>query len=164
MRQFKDDILPHYRLMWQAAYAVLGDREAAADAVQDCMVKLWDRRHLLGNVGNLRAYCVRVARNEALTSLRDRRSPCVTADATGVEPVTEYDRERVEYADAVSTVSRVIDSMPPSHAEVMRLSSFAGMSNSEISDVTGLSADNVRVILSRGRRKLKSLFEKILDR
>ena len=164
MRQFKDDILPHYRLMWQAAYAVLGDRDAAADAVQDCMVKLWDRRHLLDNVGNLRAYCIRAARNEALTTLRDRRQTGVPPDTPGHEPGSEYDQERVEYADAVTTVSRVIDAMPPTHAEVMRLSSFAGLSNSEISEATGLSPDNVRVILSRGRRKLKLLFEKIFYR
>ncbi|MDE6768460.1 MAG: RNA polymerase subunit sigma-70, partial [Muribaculaceae bacterium] len=45
---------------------------------------------------------------------------------------------------------------------VVMLSAVSGLSNNEIQEVTGLSDDNVRVLLSRGRKKLKQLFANFL--
>ncbi len=38
------------------------------------------------------------------------------------------------------------------------MSAVGGLTNSEIKDATGLTDDNVRVLLSRGRKKLRQLF------
>lgn len=163
-RQFKDDIVPYSRLMWHVAYALLADSEDASDAVQEAMARLWSARNRLAGVDNPRAYCVRTARNIALSMLAGRPPTHDLTDSPDMESASEYDSDRTEMGDAVVIVTRAIDSMPPSQAEVMRLSSFAGLSNSEIADLTGLSPENVRVILSRGCRKLKSMFGKLLER
>ena len=39
--EFKAEILPYYKDMWRMAYAVLGNRDEAADAVQDANLRLW---------------------------------------------------------------------------------------------------------------------------
>ena len=43
----------------------------------------------------------------------------------------------------------------------MRLSAFGGLSNDEIAQATGLDNQNVRALLSRGRRKIKEMFIKL---
>jgi len=55
----------------------------------------------------------------------------------------------------------MIDMLPENQRRVVMLSGIAGLSNSEIKKATGLSDDNVRVLLSRGRKKLRELFSRV---
>ena len=75
--------------------------------------------------------------------------------------VDDSTEKRVDDADAIARLSNVIDRLPASQAEVMRLSAFGGLSNDEIAQATGLDNQNVRALLSRGRRKIKEMFIKL---
>ena len=54
--KFRLTVIPLYKGMYSAAFAILGDKEEAADAVQECMVKLWKNRDILDEVQSLKAY------------------------------------------------------------------------------------------------------------
>lgn len=161
--EFKAEILPYYKDMWRMAYAVLGNRDEAADAVQDAMVRLWSVRDSIPEISNRRSYCVGTARYAALRLIERRKefSPLTEVADTLESPEVVG---RLEASDMTELVKSAFDSMPPTQGEVMRMSSLGGMSNSEIAEATGLSHDNVRVILSRGRKKLKTLFSIHFDR
>ena len=145
------------------AYAVLGNRDEAADAVQDAMVRLWSVRDSMPEISNRRNYCIGAARNASLRLIERRKEYAPLAAIADMADQPEAE-ERLEAGDMTAFVSRAFDSMPPTQGEVMRLSSLSGLSNTEIAEATGLTLDNVRVILSRGRKKLKTLFSKHFDR
>lgn len=157
--QFKSEILPHYESMHRVAVAMLGDSDEASDAVQDCMLKLWRSRDGLDMIINIRAYCIGAIRKTCLSAIEGRINSEKIESVTA-ENDTDVTYDRVEQRDSLEFVTRAIDAMPESHRDVMKLSSFGGLSNSEIADMTGLTAENVRQILSRGRKKLKTLFSK----
>ena len=161
--EFKAEILPYYKDMWRMAYAVLGNRDEAADAVQDAMLRLWSVRDSLPEISNRRSYCIGAVRNASLRLIEGRKefSPLTEIAETSESPEAVG---RLEANEIKDFVSRAFDSMPPTQGEVMRLSSLSGLSNTEIAEATGLTLDNVRVILSRGRKKLKTLFSKHFDR
>lgn len=156
-RQFDIKVLPLHGAMYRLAFFILKDSEAAADALQDAMLRLWQRRDALDSVTNLPAYALSTVRNISV-SLSSRRSDSLDDAATA----TLLSRQSVEddylSAEQLSMVLEAIENLSHSQRTALKLSALQGYSNSEISNATGLSEMNVRTLLSRSRRKLRSLF------
>ena len=110
----------------------------------------------------LYAYALTILRNEsdaedciqeAFTRLWENRGRL-----SEIENVAGYATVTVKNI-ALSMVSR---SRPAFDAiDGSTLNGVGGLSYSEIHHATGLSEDNIRVLLSRGRKKLRELFSKI---
>ena len=148
--QFKQQILPFHAMMYGVAKAILESEDDACDAVQDSMMSLWQKRDSLPSVANLRAYCAASVRNQCMTMVRERavhRQESLEVAPAVVDDSTE---KRVDDADAIARLSNVIDRLPA-----------RGLSNDEIAQATGLDNQNVRALLSRGRRKIKEMFIKL---
>ena len=158
--RFNEDVLPLYADMFRVAVALLGNREEAQDVVQNAMVKLWTIKDKLDEVRSLKAYCYGTVRNACLTRISQARAT-EPVEGLMIEADGSTPHRIVEARDSLRILKQAIDTMPPEQSEVMKLSAYAGMSNPEIADLTGLSETNVRAILSRGRKKLKLLFSKI---
>lgn len=159
--QFKQQILPFHAMMYGVAKAILESEDDACDAVQDSMMSLWQKRDSLPSVANLRAYCAAAVRNQCMTMVRERAAHRQESLEVAPAVVDDSTEKRVDDADAIARLSNVIDRLPASQAEVMRLSAFGGLSNDEIAQATGLDNQNVRTLLSRGRRKIKEMFIKL---
>lgn len=155
---FRRKIIPLYKPMYAAAAAILGDRDEAADAVQDAMERLWQARETLGSVQSLPAYCMTVLRRVAVDRIR-RRRPAEPIDGI-VEPAVPPDCNSGETADIIN---RIIATLPPNQQAVIRLSAFYQRSNDEIAAQTGLSNENVRQLLSRARRRIREIYQKYTE-
>lgn len=158
LERFKSEVTVHYRAMYRVALALLRQPDDAADAVQEAMVRLWDNRGLLDGVADMRAYCCGTVRNEALSRLR-RQSP-VENIGDREAPDTADETDRVEQRDELSRVRAAVDVLPEPQRTVMRMNAYGGCSGREIAEATGLSEANVRAILSRTRRQLRTLFSR----
>lgn len=66
--------------MYRIAYAILADREEAADAVQDALLKLWCSRSVLDTVDSLPSYFNIAVRNAALDIAGRRQTPVQAVD------------------------------------------------------------------------------------
>src|SRR5579864_218313 len=72
---FEAAYFAYRRLLYGAAYKVLGDAGAAEDCVQDVLLRLWQRGHAYTPArGSLRAFLCVCVRNEALSRLRRQRT------------------------------------------------------------------------------------------
>ncbi len=72
--EFKASVLVHSVRMWRMAVTLLHDPEDANDAVQDAVVRLWQRRDSLENAVNIQAYCITSVKRVAIDMLRARQS------------------------------------------------------------------------------------------
>ncbi len=157
--EFKASILPHYMNMYRIAASVMRSGDEAADAVQDAMLKLWDSRDKLKNVADLKAYCLNAVRNVCLNTIQRTKMP--TADETGTDIASDEDvHSNVEWRDSADIVNHAMSRLPADQRYVLRLSAYGGFSNAEIADLLGISQGNVRVLLSRARKRLKELMSK----
>lgn len=166
-RQFNDAFLPLYKPMYGVAVSILADREAAADAVQDAMLSLWDKRNEIDMPRSAKAYALIAVRNKCLSAMRAGRSASQreSTTASGLLPDIEADSradDRAALTTSQQLVASAIDSLSDRIAEVMRLALFGECSNSEIEEITGLSPANVRQCLSRGRKELREILTKLL--
>lgn len=144
--------------LYAVASAILGDAsQEAADAVQEALVKIWKSGKAMAEIKNPEGYSVATVRTVAIDMLRHRHC------AAPIEEV--YDLSSDAPSDPVSEefLEWSVSQLPAVQQEVIRLSAFECLSNEEISQVTGMTADNVRQALSRGRKKLKMLYNKYMQ-
>lgn len=160
---FKKMFLPYHRKLYGVAFRLLENEDDAEDLLQEAYMKLWDKRDALGMVDNPEAFCVTLVRNMCLDLLRSGRY--------------SWSRQRVELTDAlplaapdntaarddVQVVRKLIDGLPPQQRQVVCLRDVQGCPYEEIENVTGLSAVNIRVLLSRARKKIREEYFKLRD-
>ena len=154
--RFEIEILPLYKRIYGMSLAIVGDVDEAADVVQETFALLWARRDSLDRVESAEAYSRAVARNICLKHMQLKRQ-------TGrLDELTDYpsDGPPPDVDIGLGHIRGLIDGLPPGQRRVMVLSVYGGCSNEEIMEITGASADNVRQLLSRARKRIKELYNK----
>ena len=146
-------VTEHHASMVRVAYAITGDAEAAADAVQIAWSIAWRRLGSLRDHGTIRAWLVAIAANEARKGLRRRRERPVLDISTTLEVGAGGDP-----ADRIATVdlARVLRSLAPDDRTLLALRFVAGLDSTEIATQLGISASGVRSRLARLIERLRT--------
>jgi len=160
--RFKNCVMPLHKTLYAYALTILRDESDAQDCIQDAFTRLWENRDRLGKIDNIGAYAMVTVKNIALTMLsRSRNAFSPYGDDPPDIPDSGASPANItEARDDVRQMARLLRELPDNQRKVITLSTMAGLSTSEIKEATGLSEDNVRVLLSRGRKKLRDLFSK----
>lgn len=154
--EFRQQVLPLKRLMFATALKMGIPPDDAADAVQETQIRLWRCRDAIPpDPRELRLYCMAAFRNQCVSAIRRRRE---TVEIETAINLAADETDKTEFRDMMSRVEQLIDTLPRGQATAIRLSGFDGLDTSEIALRTGQTENNVRQLLSRGRRKLKELW------
>lgn len=159
-KRFNEEVMPMHAAMYRVAMALLSDHDEAQDALQDVMVRLWLNRKSMGKMQSVSGYCINAIRNECITRIT-RARPTESIGNVGQSVSDGNPLLDVASKDMEAFMREAIENLPPAQGEVIKLSAFSGLSNSEMADLIGIPEVNVRMLLSRGRKKLKSLFSKL---
>lgn len=161
---FKQQFLPCHPKLYRTAFRLMGNAQDAEDMVQEAYLKLWNKRDELIGILNTEAYCVTLIKNLCYDALRrngveeDGRTP----DELNLSTDTNLARE-VEQKDEANQVCRLIRQLPEQQRRVILLRDVDERSFEEIEQATGLSAINIRVLLSRARKKIREQFNEIMN-
>lgn len=156
--EFRNSIMPLYKQMYACAFVILRDENDAADCLQDSFTKLWETRQRLKELSNPSGYAMTTVRNTALNMVSRKR---IAADSFSeclpeIPDNSSSPSREIEKKDAEREISNILSLLPEQQRKVVELSSIGGLSNPEISKATGFSDENVRVLLSRARKKIKA--------
>lgn len=151
---FRELVNSGYDLYLSFAHALLKDRDAAKDVVQNVFLKLYLHRDRLDARGNLHALLLKSVRFEVANYLRlgfnARRNDTMPDSEGGTTPLQEL------YFDEISSlVQDAIAAMPARRKEVFIMSRFQGRSNAEIAQLTGLSVRTVEKHIELALRELR---------
>jgi RNA polymerase sigma-70 factor (ECF subfamily) len=144
-------------------FRILKDEEETSDALQDLMLKLWNKKDELKRCTNQTAYIIKMAKNHGLDMLKKRRPARIRQNeeykvfnliANETNPET---REKFEH------VHDVIENLPEKFRAIIQYRDIDGFSFDEIKKMTGYEIPYLRVILSRARLKVKQEVEKIYN-
>lgn len=156
-KEFNHIILPLGSNIWSFACNLTNDAAMAEDVTQEVMLKLWDNRKEVSKINNVKAYALKITRNLCLDFIK-KQKPVYDEETMikngGYEPDL---LQQIEDQYTAAAVKKVIDSLPPNQREVMILREIEEMEYEEISQITGLGLNNIRVLLSRGRNKVKEI-------
>ena len=161
---FKQQFLPCHRTLFRVAFQLMGNAQDAEDMVQEAYLKLWNKRGQLNGVLNAEAYSVTLIKNLCYDALRrnqldeDGRAPEELNISADFNIISE-----MEWRDEVNQVQRLISQLPRQQKHVMILRDVNDCSFEEIEQATGLNAVNIRVLLSRARKKIREQFNAIVE-
>lgn len=141
----------HYPLMRTVATRFLEDPEDVSDVLQDAAVSLWQHADTLETAANRKAYILTTLRNLCLSRLKSKRMDIDIEDAPEIAEEDD-DMRDIESRD---TLAVLLSKLSPTQQAVMSISICSGLDTEAIARNLGLSADNVRQIISRARRSLR---------
>ena len=160
-KEFKEAVLPHHSMMLAEAMRLLKNRDEALDCLQDAVTSLWKSRIELAKVSNLKAYCIRTVSNRALEMIRQRH---VSYSEYGKDLQSDVKSDsEVERSENAAILKKAIKLLPENERKVVLMKAINGMSSDEIADAIGLTSNNVRVLLYRGRKRIKDYLKKNMD-
>ena len=160
VKLFNNVILNFTDSFYRFALSILKDTEAAKDAVQDCLAKIWDKRQSLDSLDNPRAWAMKIVRNHCLDILRSHRPLMDIADNPAVAGGEAPDFELL-YQDQQRWYDQTVATLPTKQREIFHLREVEEMSYQEIADVLGLNMSEVKVSLHRARTRARSTLNKV---
>ena len=150
--------MPLQQMLYREAYRMLGDRFEAEDAVQNLYMRLWEQKERLDDLVSPKEYCLRALKNICIDRWRRMRARDEEVDF--VEEISEAnappDTEREE---AEEFIEHFLATLPERQQRVMTMK-MQGNSIEEIAEVTELTEGNVKVMLSRIRKRFRELYYK----
>ena len=159
---FKQVLLPLYPRLQRVALRLLGNTEDAEDMVQEVYMKLWNKRDALPDVKEVEAYCVTMTKNMCIDRLRMAEVEKEDVDEVPTMLAATDDVEvQVERRDAVEQVKQIIETLPEHQQQVITLRDMEDCSFEEIVEQTGLTAVNIRMLLSRARKTIRERLKKL---
>ena len=142
------------------AFSILRDREEAADAVHDVILRSSQRLDQLKDPSRLRPWLFAIARNEVMTRTRqrskrdDREVPDMAAD------LPDHDQGLVR--DELQTlVWEAADALQPRDRELLELS-MQGLEGEELAQALGVKTSHVHVLTSRMRDRMEKAVGSLL--
>lgn len=107
------------------------------------------------------SWLYKIAHNNVLRWYREQSK----GHKVGLEEITELTDTTVDQkGDAIrgeekAEIAKIMDQLEPEEREIVRLKYFEDVSNIEIADIMGISANHVGVKIYRSLKKLKQLLE-----
>jgi RNA polymerase sigma factor (sigma-70 family) len=147
-------ILEHIPRLRRYARALLGDRYAADDLVQDTLERAWNKFHLWRPESDLRAWLFTIMHNVFVNQVRSKRSNIEKAmEELPVVAVRATQSDSLEIAD----VERALRTLPDEQREVLLLVAIEELTYDEASRALGIPIGTVMSRLSRARERMRRL-------
>jgi RNA polymerase sigma-70 factor (ECF subfamily) len=167
VRAFNQLVMLYQTMVYNLAYRILSDPDAAADATQDAFLSAYKGIPKFRG-GSFKAWLLRIVTNACYDQLRRKqRRPTSSLDDLPVEADhTTYLRdpaklpvEIVERHELNKVIQSGISTLPADQRMVLVLSDIQGLSYKEIAQSMGISLGTVKSRLSRGRARLRDYLQ-----
>jgi RNA polymerase sigma-70 factor (ECF subfamily) len=149
IREFLHTAYP--RLVAAVALAC-GSRPAAEDAVQEALLRSWERSEKGQEIDSLEAWVTTVAMNLSRSGLRRLRSERRARTRLAVPRSLEPDAERLD-------VERALSTLPRRQREAVVLRYYLQLDTREIAGALGINEGSVKSTLFRARAALAAALE-----
>lgn len=142
--------------LYRYSLRIVKDEMEAEDVVQEVIIKLWKKKEQFAEINNKEAWCMTLTRNLSIDKTRARKGQ--------TDSIEDYhhvkDRSRDPYAETKSNdmmkhIMELMDELPENQKSVLHLRDIEGYSYKEISEITTLSVDQVKVNLYRARKAMR---------
>jgi RNA polymerase sigma-70 factor (ECF subfamily) len=154
-----DALFRHYSaLVYRFAYSYLKSRPAAEEIVQECFIKIWEKRAQLRDDLPLKGYLFTTAHHAVLNELRrdqhNLRLHGQVAAAAGPASVPN----EVEYQEMEALYQAALERLPPKQREAFLLSRQQGLSYPEIAERQGVSVKTVEAHMVQALKTMRLYF------
>jgi len=158
--EFRNIWLPLSDSLYRVAFYILEDESDAKDAVQDLYIKILSKSPQ--DVKNPRAFAITMLRNMCIDRIRAAKKMFTlqcSEDAPGMDFIAN-EPDIMATREKLRRVLAIIEGLPDKQREVVRQRILEHREYAEISASTGLSENNLRVLLSMARKRIRQEYER----
>lgn len=159
-KHFDTYIMPASQKMYRYALSILGDADVASDVVQECLMKIWDKRQKLTEVQDPESWAMRITRNQCYDWVKTNRFTILSEKEMTMPDSVGADQFAL-VNDHEHWLEQVLKTLPAKQREIFHLREVEEMTYQEIAEVLSLNLSEVKVSLHRARTRIKSFIEKI---
>ena len=170
---FREIVETYSRPLWRAAYRILGDSEAAEDAVQETFLRAWRAHDRFEGRAALRSWLYRIATNVCLDMLNGRERRATPMDLgparepiaenlhtlpeiTWIQPTPDPAEEAVARETIRLAFVAARQHLPPRQRAVLILCEVLRWQANEVAELLETSVASVNSALQRARATLES--------
>lgn len=146
--------------MFPICIRYIGDRDLAADVLQDGFITLFEKLNTYKGEGSFEGWARRIFVTTALMNLRKKDALKMSDEldtARGMKAETVSQIQNISYKELM----KLIMSLPPGFRTVFNMYSIEGYSHKEIAETLGISETTSRTQLSRARIWLQNKIDEI---
>lgn len=154
-----DALFRHYSsLVYRFAFGYLKSGPEAEEIVQDCFLKIWEKRAQIHDDVPLKSYLFTLAHNSVLNQLRHQqhRQRFQLYSAT-LAP--SYAANEADFTELEAVYRNALDQLPPKRREIFELSRQQGLSYPEIARQLNISVKTVEAQMSHALRFMRGYFQ-----
>lgn len=159
-----DQVKPFKDKVYRYALNIVGNTMDAEDIIQELLIKVWQKKEQFEEIENKEAWCMTVTRNMCIDKLRGRKqSSADVSDYHFLSDSATTPDQALEQKDSLTRVMKIVNELPESQKEIIHLRDVEGYTYKEISEMTTLTEDQVKVNLFRARQKLKEKLKNFIQ-
>lgn len=148
----------HQQPMYRYALGMVGAPDAAADLVQDSLVRGFTRLRSCQDPNRFGAWMFRILRNQCLDYLKDRRRQTVPLDDDSpFESHIEGPEASLERAELRRSVSEALAALPDAQREAFVMKHVEELSYEEMAERAEASVSALKMRVMRAREALHSM-------
>lgn len=145
------------------------NEEVARNLCQETFLTLWEKRGLLQNDSNLKAFLYKITRNNCLNYLKNKQVSLKYQQTLNLQyremllnygALADLDFEQLEFDELYNLIQNTIDSLPPQCQKVFKMSRYEHMKNKQIALELDISEKAVEKQISKALRELRATLEK----
>ncbi|HET8808700.1 MAG TPA: RNA polymerase sigma factor [Flavobacteriaceae bacterium] len=141
--------------MYRLSLRLLVSKEAAEDAVQEVLLKLWERKEKLQKYDSPQAYAMTIAKNHCLDQLKSKQNNNLRIVHSNYEENNTPLQKQLEAKNDFELLQEIMKTLPDQQKAIIQLRDIEEMEYEEIAEIMNMNETAVRVALSRGRKKLR---------
>lgn len=160
--EFKQQVISLSDRLFPMVSRMLGGRINAEDAIQEIMIRLWDKRRQLKKHPNVPGFVFLTARNYCLDQLKKAKPDFDdTAGLHNACDTDKYGTDDLEWKELKILIGRIVQSLPDQQQKIITMRDLDGLEFQEIAVMTNLKVEHIRVLLSRARKQVALELKKI---
>jgi RNA polymerase sigma-70 factor (ECF subfamily) len=157
-------LVDRYRdYVYTIAYRILGNREDAEEVAQDSFIKAFKGLNAFQGQAKFTTWLYRIAMNTAISYKRKRKMT--------VEPIEDYKQfdkgeisnmHQYQQLEQKKFLQLALNTLFPDDISVLTLFYFKELTLDEMSEITGIGVNTLKVKLFRARKRIAIALNKIL--
>jgi len=167
-------VLAYQDMVYNQAYRVMGESDAAEDAAQEAFISAYRKLHTFRG-GSFRGWLLRIVTNACYDELRRRKRRPITSyepqnrDGEELESArwmvdpTESPEERVQQAELAQAIQNCLNALPTDFRTVAILVDVQGMDYAQVAEIIKKPLGTVKSRLARARRRLQLCLQKFRE-
>jgi len=157
---FKVTVFSLSERLFPLVVRLLGDKTKAQDAIQEIMIKLWEKRKQLENHPNIKGFVFLTARNYCLDILRKKRVLVNDGEFHLSLLKDTKEQTQLESKQLNEIIIEILKKIPKQQREIFIMRDIDGYDFTEIAAILEIKIAHARVVLSRARKKISIALEK----